>query len=277
MARQRGNREAGGSMTAAPVTSPRGPAKPALAVREVGKKFGGVEAVRDVSLTVAPGQVLGVIGPNGSGKTTLINLLTGVYRADRGSIQVAGTETSRLPAYRVAGLGVARTFQNPHVFATLTVRQNLLMALRHSVHRGRRVADAGADDVGRWLELTDLTDKADHVASELSGGQRKLVEFARAMVRGPSLVLMDEPFAGVHPAVKRVLHDRIRQLAASGEAAFLIVSHEIPDLIDLSDQFICMAAGAVLTAGDPAEVCRDQAVIDAYLGASHPVLQDGAA
>jgi ABC-type branched-subunit amino acid transport system ATPase component len=277
MARQRGNREAGGSMTAAPVTSPRVPAPPALAVREVGKKFGGVEAVRDVSLTVAPGQVLGVIGPNGSGKTTLINLLTGVYRADRGSIQVAGRETSRLRASRVAGLGVARTFQNPHVFATLTVRQNLLMALRHSVRAGRQAGRSEAGDIDRWLGLTGLADKADHVASELSGGQRKLVEFARAMARRPSLVLMDEPFAGVYPAVKRVLHDRIRQLAASGETAFLIVSHEIPDLIDLSDQFICMAAGAVLKAGDPAEVCRDEAVIDAYLGASHPVLRNGAA
>jgi ABC-type branched-subunit amino acid transport system ATPase component len=273
-------------MTGSPVTSPRVPATPALAVREVGKRFGGVEAVRDVSLTVAPGQVLGVIGPNGSGKTTLINLLTGVYRADRGSIQVAGAETSRLPAYRVAGLGVARTFQNPHVFSTLTVRQNLLMALRHSVRRGRPAdrspgadsnALAGSDDIVRWLELTGLADKADHVASELSGGQRKLVEFARAMVRRPSLVLMDEPFAGVHPAVKRVLHDRIRQLADSRETAFLIVSHEIPDLIDLSDQFICMAAGAVLKMGDPAEVCRDEAVVDAYLGASHPVLQNGIA
>lgn len=263
-------------MTGTPVTSPRAPATPALAVREVGKKFGGVEAVRDVSLTLAPGQVLGVIGPNGSGKTTLINLLTGVYRADRGSIQVAGTETSRLPAYRVAGLGVARTFQNPHVFATLTVRQNLLMALRHSV-RGGGKAEASSDDIARWLELTGLTDKADHVASELSGGQRKLVEFARAMVRRPSLVLMDEPFAGVHPAVKRVLHDRVRQLAAIGETAFLIVSHEIPDLIDLSGQFVCMAAGAVLKSGDPAEVCRDEAVVDAYLGASHPVLQGGTA
>jgi ABC-type branched-subunit amino acid transport system ATPase component len=265
------------------VTSPRAPAPPALAVRGVGKRFGGVEAVRDVSLTVTPGQVLGVIGPNGSGKTTLINLLTGVYRADRGSIQVAGTETSRLPAYRVAGLGVARTFQNPHVFSTLTVRQNLLMALRHSVRRGRPAGTGGAgspgeaSDTDRWLELTGLSDKADHVASELSGGQRKLVEFARAMVRRPSLVLMDEPFAGVHPAVKRVLHDRIRQLAANGETAFLIVSHEIPDLIDLSDQFICMAGGAVLRAGDPAEVCRDETVVDAYLGASHPVLQNGTA
>jgi ABC-type branched-subunit amino acid transport system ATPase component len=263
-------------MTAGPVTAPRGPAAPALAVRGVGKRFGGVEAVRDVSLTVAPGHVLGVIGPNGSGKTTLINLLTGVYKADRGSIQVAGTETSRLPAYRVAGLGVARTFQNPHVFATLTVRQNLLMALRHSVRRGGDVP-AGADDIGKWLELTGLADKADHVASELSGGQRKLVEFARAMVRRPALVLMDEPFAGVHPGVKRVLHDRIRELAASATTAFLIVSHEIPDLVDLSDQFICMAAGAVLKAGDPDEVCRDDAVVDAYLGASHPVLQNGTA
>ncbi len=260
------------------MTQPQAP--PALAVRAVGKRFGGVEAIREVSLEVTPGQVLGVIGPNGSGKTTLINLLTGVYRADRGSIQVAGTETSRLPAYRVAALGVARTFQNPHVFSTLTVRQNLLMALRHSTRRGRPAggrsssgARAEAGDIDEWLALTGLTAKADHVASELSGGQRKLVEFARAMVRRPSLVLMDEPFAGVHPAVKQVLHDRITRLAADGRTAFLIVSHEIPDLIDLSDKFVCMAGGAVLREGDPAEVCGDDAVIDAYLGARHPAAQ----
>ena len=252
---------------------------PALAVRAVGKRFGGVEAIREVSLEVTPGEVLGVIGPNGSGKTTLINLLTGVYRADRGSIQVAGTETSRLPAYRIAGLGVARTFQNPHVFSTLTVRQNLLMALRHGARRrpaggssssGARAEASGVDE---WLALTGLTAKADHVASELSGGQRKLVEFARAIVRGPSVVLMDEPFAGVHPVLKRVLHDRITQLAASGQTAFLIVSHEIPDLINLSHRFVCMAGGTVLRAGDPAEVCGDDAVIDAYLGAAHPAAQ----
>lgn len=239
-----------------------------------------MEAIREVSLEVTPGQVLGVIGPNGSGKTTLINLLTGVYRADRGSIQVVGTETSRLSAHRIAGLGVARTFQNPHVFSTLTVRQNLLMALRHSARRDRPAggrsssgARAETNGIDEWLALTGLTTKADHVASELSGGQRKLVEFARAMVRGPSLVLMDEPFAGVHPVVKRVLHDRITQLAASGQTAFLIVSHEIPDLIDLSHKFVCMAGGTVLRAGNPAEVCGDDAVIDAYLGAAHPAAQ----
>jgi branched-chain amino acid transport system ATP-binding protein len=253
-----------------PASEMPAPGAPALTVREVGKRFGGVEAIRDVSLEVAPGQVLGVIGPNGSGKTTLINLLTGTYRADRGSIRVAGRETSRLPAHRVAALGVARTFQNPHVFTTLTVRQNLLMALRH----GSQAADStGTDSVGEWLALTGLAGKADHVASQLSGGQRKLVEFARAMVRAPSLVLMDEPFAGVHPAVKRVLHERISQLAAAGETAFLIVSHEIPDLIDLSDRFVCMAGGAVLRTGDPAEVCQDEAVVDAYLGARHPIVK----
>jgi branched-chain amino acid transport system ATP-binding protein len=250
------------------------PGTPALAVREVGKRFGGVEAIRDVSLEVAPGQVLGVIGPNGSGKTTLINLLTGTYRSDHGSIRVVGRETSRLPAHRVAALGVARTFQNPHVFTTLTVRQNLLMALRHGMSaRAGRPAAAGKDSVEEWLALTGLADRADYVASQLSGGQRKLVEFARAMVRGPSLVLMDEPFAGVHPAVKRVLHEQIAQLAAAGETAFLIVSHEIPDLIDLSDRFVCMAGGAVLRAGDPAEVCQDEAVVGAYLGARHPVVK----
>lgn len=239
--------------------------QPALAVSRLSKRFGGLEAVRDVSLEVAPGGVLGVIGPNGSGKTTLTNLLSGAYRPDRGSIRVTGVETARSPAHRVAALGVARTFQNPHVFKSLTVRQNLFVSVQHRAGGTMlRQLQAEADS---WLELVGLSGFADRVAHELSGGQQKLVEFARAMVRRPSVVLMDEPFAGVHPEVKALLHQRIVETARSGQAAFLIVSHEIPDLMGLSDHFLCMAAGAVLVHGTPQQVTQDQRVIDAYLGA----------
>ena len=237
--------------------------QPALTMDHVAKRFGGLEAIREVSLDLPPGSVLGVIGPNGSGKTTLINLLTGAYRPSKGSIRVGGADTTRLAAHRIAALGVARTFQNPRVFTTLTVLQNLFMC----EHQGLSRAGIGQlrQDADDWLRLVGLEQHAHRVARELSGGQQKLVEFARAMVRRPSIVLMDEPFAGVHPEVKKVLHDRIRDLSGQG-VAFLIVSHEIPDLIDLSDSFACMANGSVLAAETPQAVCADDAVIDAYLG-----------
>lgn len=239
--------------------------QPALTVEHVAKRFGGLEAIRDVSLDLAPGSVLGVIGPNGSGKTTLINLLTGAYRPTKGSIRVGGTLTTRMAAHRIAGLGVARTFQNPRVFSSLTVRQNLFLSEHQGI--GRSGAARLRADADEWLALVGLVEHGHRVARELSGGQQKLVEFARAMVRRPSIVLMDEPFAGVHPGIKQVLHERIRDFSRRGETAFLIVSHEVPDLVDLSDAFVCMANGTVLAAGDPRAVCADPAVIDAYLGA----------
>ena len=241
------------------------PDRPVLAVTGLAKRFGGLEALRDVSLEVAPGSVLGVIGPNGSGKTTLINLLSGAYRPDKGSILVNGTQTARKSAHKVAALGVARTFQNPHVFRSLTVRQNLFVAVQHRA--GGTLLRQLQQDADHWLELAGLDRFADRVAHELSGGQQKLVEFARAMVHRPSVVLMDEPFAGVHPDVKAVMHTRIGEIAREGRTAFIIVSHEIPDLIGMSGSFLCMAEGSVLVAGDPQEVCADQRVVDAYLGA----------
>jgi branched-chain amino acid transport system ATP-binding protein len=236
-----------------------------LAVEHVAKRFGGLEAIRDVSLDLPAGSVLGVIGPNGSGKTTLINLLSGVYRPSKGSIRVGDTETTRMAAHRIAARGVARTFQNPHVFTSLTVRQNMFM----SEHQGLSRAGLSQlrEDADEWLRLVGLGELAGRVARELSGGQQKLVEFARAMVSRPAIVLMDEPFAGVHPDIKQILHERIRELRGGQGVAFLIVSHEVPDLIDLSDAFVCMANGSVLAAGDPETVCADEAVIDAYLGA----------
>jgi branched-chain amino acid transport system ATP-binding protein len=242
----------------------RDPATPVLAVSHLAKRFGGLNAVRDVSLEAASGSVLGVIGPNGSGKTTLINLLSGAYRADKGSIRLNGTETSRLPAHRLSGLGLARTFQNPHVFKTLTVRENLFVPAGHRTRRAdlRRLHE----DAERWLAEVNLAPFADRVASQLSGGQQKLVEFARAMVHRPAVMLMDEPFAGVHPDVKAVMHQRITEAAAQGTTAFLIVSHEIPDLVSMASQFVCMAEGSVLVSGAPRTVCGDQRVIDAYLG-----------
>ena len=243
----------------------------ALQARNLHKRFGGIHAIEDVGFDLPTGSVLGVIGPNGSGKTTLVNLLTGAYRPDKGSVRVCGREIAGRAAHQIAALGVARTFQNPHVFSTLTVRQNLVISVQH-----RRVSDDTRRvhaDTENWLSRIGLSSFADRVAHELSGGQQKLVEFARAMVRNPRVVLMDEPFAGVHAEVKKVLHRQITEAARTGGTSFLIVSHEIPDLVQLSDRFLCMANGRELLTGTPAAGCSDPRVIDAYLGAS----LDGAA
>jgi ABC-type branched-subunit amino acid transport system ATPase component len=237
---------------------------PALDVVDVCRRFGGIQAVRGVSFRVAPGTVLGVIGPNGSGKTTLVNLISGAHRAHAGTIRVGGAETTGRAAHAIAGLGVARTFQNPRVFHTLTVRENLRVSVAH--RSGREWSRAVADEIDRWLGLVGLGAAAERVAHELSGGQQKLVEFARAMVHRPTVVLMDEPFAGVHHHVKATLHRQIADAARYRGTAFVVVSHEVPDLIRLSDRFLCMAEGQVLAEGRPEEVCREPAVVDAYLG-----------
>jgi ABC-type branched-subunit amino acid transport system ATPase component len=237
-----------------------------LVAKDLHKRFGGIEAICDVAFELPRGSVLGVIGPNGSGKTTLINLLTGAYRPDNGSIQIAGVETSRRAAHAIAALGVARTFQNPHVFKTLTVMQNLFVPAQH--RRGSERFGQVREEADAWLNKLGLSGFADRIAHELSGGQQKLVEFARAMVLRPRIVLMDEPFAGVHVDVKRILHERITEVARAGETSFMIVSHEIPDLIRLSDSFLCMANGRVLLRGEPAAVCRNPRVVEAYLGAT---------
>jgi branched-chain amino acid transport system ATP-binding protein len=231
----------------------------------VAKRFGGVQAVRDVSLDLHGGEVLGVIGPNGSGKTTTINLLSGAHRPGKGSIRLLGQEIARRPAHAVAGLGVGRTFQNPRVFSSLTVLQNMSVPVAHRATA--TVKKQMAERAIEWIELVGLGDFTHRVANELSGGQQKLVEFARVMVQQPIVVLMDEPFAGVHPLVKDVLYAQIRRSAEELGTAFLVVSHEVPDLVALSDRFLCMAQGEVLVEGEPEDVCAHPSVIEAYLGA----------
>lgn len=236
-----------------------------LQANHLHKSFGGIQAIQDVSFELPRGSVLGVIGPNGSGKTTLVNLLSGAYRPDSGSVRLGHTEMARSTAHKIAALGIARTFQNPHVFQTLTVRQNMLISFQS--RRGGEGIGRAEEDTEGWLSRVGLSEFIDRVAHELSGGQQKLVEFARAMVRQPQVVLMDEPFAGVHAEVKSVLHARIAEISRSGQTSFLIVSHEIPDLVKLSDHFLCMANGKVLLTGTPSTVCQDPRVIEAYLGA----------
>lgn len=232
-----------------------------LEVDGLRKRFGGQVAVDGVSFTVPAGTLLGLIGPNGSGKTTTLNLVNGVYRPDAGTVRVGGIDlTGRRPSTLVR-YGITRTFQTPHVFSTLTALENMLVPVLH--HPGHR-----ATFHQRALELLEFVGLAGHrdtPASELSGGQQKLLEFVRALMTEPVVVLMDEPFAGVHPTVKELMRQRIVEANARG-TSFIIVSHEIPDLTRLCREVICMSEGRIIAHGPPAEVTADRRVVEAYLG-----------
>jgi branched-chain amino acid transport system ATP-binding protein len=163
--------------------------------------------------------------------------------------------------YQRARLGMARTFQHPHVFTSLTVSQNLMVPLLHA----RSQSQAGSRRVKEVVDLVGLGAYATTRASELSGGQQKLVEFARALMTSPRLVLLDEPFGGVHPEVKAALLSHIQALRES-KVSFIIVSHEIPDLMTISDKVLCMSDGKIIASGTPSEVAENAQVISAYLG-----------
>lgn len=226
------------------------------------KRFGGMTAVNGASFSVEQGGLLGVIGPNGSGKTTTLNILNGALRPDEGVVRVNGREMQGKSSTALVEAGVTRTFQNPRVFSTITAMENMLIPVLHSGGRRRSSWREKAQDL---LAFVGLADHRETPASELSGGQQKLLEFVRALMTDPEVVLMDEPFAGVHPSVKDLMRQRI--LARNEEGtAFVVVSHEIPDLTRLCSRILCMSDGKVIAVGTPDEVTSDPMVIEAYLG-----------
>jgi ABC-type branched-subunit amino acid transport system ATPase component len=237
--------------------------QPLLTVNSIVKRFGGVIALDEVSFEVAPTTITGLIGPNGSGKTTLVNIINGVLRPESGTIRLGEITISGSRPSNLATVGVARTFQTARVFRTLTTLQNLYIPLLHHASAARRQAGARAIELLAFVGLERLGDLA---ASELSGGQQRLLEFARALVTKPRLVLMDEPFAGVHPEIKTHLIDCIRATVARDGTSFIIVSHEVPDLVAMSDMMLCLVSGRVASTGAPATVVQDPKVVEGYLG-----------
>jgi branched-chain amino acid transport system ATP-binding protein len=238
-------------------------AAPLLAIDAVTKRFGGVVALSHVSFGLDRRTVVGLIGPNGSGKTTLLNVINGVVPADAGTIRLGDQDIGGRRPSRLAAVGLSRTFQTTRVFRTLTAMQNLFVPLLHQEAQERAEATSRASHL---LGFVGLERYAQYPASELSGGQQRLLEFARALVTRPRLVLMDEPFAGVHPQIKRVLIDCIRAAVKTEGASFLIVSHEVPDLVSLSDFMVCLVEGRVAASGLPGAVVHDDQVIEGYLG-----------
>jgi neutral amino acid transport system ATP-binding protein len=230
-----------------------------LEVRDVVRRFGGVRAVDGASLDVEEGSITALIGPNGAGKSTLFNVVSGFLRAEHGTVRFEGKRIDRSPAYRIARGGLVRTFQMPRTLARLSVLENMLLAAPRP-ERAREL-----------LALVRLESHASDYAGILSGGQRKLLDFARALMAEPRLVLLDEPMAGVNPALGRQLVEHVLQLRRDVGTTFLFVEHDMDVVMEASDRVVVMSEGRVIASGTPAEIRADERVVDAYLGTSAPV------
>jgi len=233
-------------------------------VTGVTKRFGSLLAVDNVSFSIAHGELVGFLGPNGSGKTTILNIMSGQLKPDAGSIALDGVAVAGRSADAIARAGMIRMFQLTRVFPNMTVFENLMTA-GFAVGLDRKSALLRADEL-----LADMTldGHRDEFASDLSGGQQKLLEFASCFMRTPKIALLDEPFAAIHPTMRQTLADYIRRTNAAGQA-YIIVSHDMPIVIDLCRRTICLAAGSVLADGPTERVLREPAVIEAYLGPNH--------
>jgi branched-chain amino acid transport system ATP-binding protein len=240
-------------------------AEPLLALDGVSKAFAGVQAVRNVSVVVPAGAVVGIMGPNGSGKTTLFNLIAGALRPDRGAVRLRGQDVTRLPPHRRCARGVARTFQHVRPFPGLTAIDNVLVGLLHGRRRERgRDAEGAAREL---LAVVGLERKADLPAARLSLLERRRLELARALATGPDLLLLDEFMAGLTPAETAETMVVVRRVRDQG-TTLMLVEHIVWALLDLSDRIIVLSAGEKIADGPPAAIAVDPAVVDAYLGSA---------
>jgi len=240
--------------------------EPLLKVDALSKSFGGFAALSEVSIAVAQGERFGLIGPNGSGKTTLINCVSGALRNDGGSINFAGEEISRLPAYQRTRRGIARTFQIPRPFSSMPVIENLIVPLEYVAHRGSlHTADTRAEAMA-ILETIGLADKAQTPSSRLSQVELRKLELARAMAARPRLLISDEAMAGLASnEVKEVLAILFR-LNESG-ITIIMIEHIMQAVMRFSQRVICLDAGRIICEGTPESIVRNLDVQRAYLGA----------
>lgn len=247
-----------------------------LAVDGLRRSFASLDAVDGVSFRVESGEIVGLIGPNGAGKTTTFDCVTSVIESDAGTVTFDGDDVTGLPPHELARRGLVRTFQRTRELATMTVEENMLLPTLdhpgertwHAVGRTdateRREAEA-RDRATELLDVFDIDSKADEYAGNLSGGQRKLLELARALMLDPKLLMLDEPFAGVNPSLTNEIVEHVEALNEGG-LTLLVIEHELETLTELVDRLIVLADGRVLATGTPAEIMDHEEVIDAYLG-----------
>jgi branched-chain amino acid transport system ATP-binding protein len=249
-----------------------------LRVEALRKTFGALVATDDATFEVERGTITGLIGPNGAGKSTVFNLVSGFYQPDGGRVVVDGADVTGMEPHEVADHGLIRTFQTPRKLEGMTVREAMLVGPRNQPGESflnvftspgdvRAAEERNLADVERILAEFEIDHLATQPATDISGGQTKLVELARAMLAEPEVLLLDEPAAGVNPTLRKELAAQIRRLNGAG-TTFLLIEHDMEFVMDLADPIVVLNRGSVLTEGSPEAVRSDERVIDAYLGGS---------